>query len=89
MSEVEATLARRGGVHGRWESNAIVSCAILDALALGDGWRALDPVSRAALNQIANKMCRIVSGDATFVDHWHDIQGYARLAERRHAAKAA
>ena len=83
--DVAATLAARGNVHGCWASNARVSTAIMRALAMGDGFDRLDDVSLAALVQIANKLCRIVSGDPTYGDHWHDIAGYATLAERHHA----
>lgn len=88
MSDVKATIAQRQNVHGDWESNARVSTSIMRALSLGDKFNALDDVSMASLTQIANKMCRIVSGDAAFGDHWHDIAGYATLAETYHLKAA-
>lgn len=34
-----------------------------------------------ALDLMATKQSRIVSGDPTFADHWDDIAGYARLGK--------
>lgn len=47
------------------------------------GWERLDPVKRQALTVIADKVARILSGDPEYADNWHDIAGYARLAEQR------
>lgn len=46
-------------------------------------WEYLDPVKRQALTVIADKIARILSGDPNYDDNWHDIQGYAKLAEDR------
>lgn len=45
----------------------------------------LDPVKKQAIRAICGKMARILSpdGDPEHRDHWHDIQGYAKLAEDR------
>jgi hypothetical protein len=39
----------------------------------------LIPVHREALDMIALKLSRILSGQANFKDHWDDIAGYAKL----------
>jgi hypothetical protein len=44
-------------------------------------WTKLPDYMREALDQIANKFARILSGDWTHIDNWHDTVGYARLAE--------
>lgn len=46
-------------------------------------WRDMDPVKRQAIRAIADKLGRILNGDPEHVDNWHDIQGYAKLAEDR------
>jgi hypothetical protein len=46
-------------------------------------WDVLDHVKREALEHIATKIGRILSGDPNHRDHWEDIQGYARLVEDR------
>ena len=43
----------------------------------------LDPVTRECLDMILHKITHIVVGQEDFVDHWHDMQGYAKLAEER------
>ena len=50
--------------------------------------RGIDPVHREALDMIASKIARILSGDATHVDHWVDIGGYAELGARFARAKS-
>ena len=46
-------------------------------------WEALTEVQHEALEHIATKIARILSGDPNHADHWNDIQGYARLVEER------
>lgn len=40
-----------------------------------------DPLLLNALDLILDKISRLIAGDETFVDHWTDISGCARLAE--------
>jgi hypothetical protein len=48
-----------------------------------ENWEALDAVKKQALTVIADKIARILTGDPEYKDNWHDIQGYAKLAEDR------
>lgn len=75
------TLAARHGTHGSFTEGAAVSQAICKTLRGGANWGGLDATQREAIEMIAHKMARIVSGNPDFADHWHDIMGYARLAE--------
>lgn len=45
----------------------------------------LDPVKKQAIRVICDKLARILSpgGDPEYRDNWHNIQGYAKLAEDR------
>jgi hypothetical protein len=52
-------------------------------MRLAPGWHRLSADKKQALTVIADKQARILSGDPEYVDNWHDIQGYARLAEQR------
>jgi hypothetical protein len=36
-----------------------------------------------ALDMIAVKISRILTGDPNYSDNWHDIQGFAKLVENR------
>jgi hypothetical protein len=49
----------------------------------GTNYQALTPDKKQALDVIADKIARILSGDPEYKDNWHDIQGYAKLAEDR------
>jgi len=47
------------------------------------GWSRLSSVQREGLSMIQHKIARIMCGDPNYYDHWHDIQGYAKLVEDR------
>ena len=51
--------------------------------AYTSGWPVLSDVQKQALEVIADKIARILSGDPNYDDNWHDIQGYAKLVEDR------
>ena len=44
-------------------------------------WDTLQGYQKQALDTIADKISRILTGDPTYLDNWHDIQGYAKLVE--------
>ena len=48
-----------------------------------DGWGAMDYDMREALGMIQHKIARILNGDPTYADSWHDIAGYAKLVDDR------
>jgi len=73
-----AVLEEREKTHGNFMSNAMVSQRIKAALYSG-AWGVMAPDMREALEMIALKMSRIVTGKADEPDHWHDIAGYAML----------
>lgn len=80
---VTQTLAERGNTHGDFSDNARVSQALKAILRTGPRYEDLTPVQSEALDMIAHKMSRIVAGNPNHSDHWHDIGGYAQLAEER------
>lgn len=45
-------------------------------------WNDLEYFQAQALDNVVDKICRILSGDFMFKDHWLDIQGYAALVHR-------
>jgi len=67
----------RNETHGDFAENAFVSQSIKRLYTKN----VLSDVHREALDMIALKISRIVSGKADVKDHWLDIQGYAKLAE--------
>jgi len=83
MSDVEKTLAERGARYGDFSDHAAIAQGLQSVMHLGPGWSGLTPVKKQALTVIADKIARILTGDPEYTDNWHDIQGYAKLAEDR------
>lgn len=87
MSEVSETLAERGARYGSFEDHAAIARNLQLAMRGTDAaptkWNYLAPDMAQALTVIADKIARILNGDSTYLDNWHDIQGYARLVEQR------
>lgn len=83
MTDIQATLAERGARYGDFSDHAVVAQGVQDVMRATSGWGRLDAVKRQALTVIADKIARILSGDPEYRDNWHNIQGYARLAEER------
>jgi hypothetical protein len=82
---VEETLRQRGERYGDFTNHARI-CQRLKRIMmyeLESGWDVLSDDKKQALEVIADKIARILSGDPEYKDNWHDIQGYAKLAEDR------
>ena len=79
---VETTLNDRNSVHGDYTEQAAMGEAIRAVMQKGKHWTTLSAVQRDAMVMIAVKLSRILTGNPNYADHWHDVQGYARLAER-------
>ena len=92
MSSVTDTLDERGKRYGDFSDHARI-CQDLKEVMLSTtmpsahdpqrGWAYLRPYQKQALEVIADKIARILSGDPDYADNWHDIQGYAKLVEDR------
>lgn len=86
---VQETLNARGERYGDFTDNARISQQLKQLIMceddgkLREGYRRCNFVQREALEMIAQKIARILNGDPNYKDNWHDIQGYARLAEER------
>lgn len=93
MADVTATLAERGTRYGDFTDHAELAQELQRTMqgfrrpgpdgTIVHPWPKLDSVKRQALTVIADKIARIISGDPEYTDNWHDIQGYAKLAEDR------
>lgn len=79
---VEKILDQRNKTHGDFFMNGIVAQAIKDIMRKGESWEKLNEAQREALDLIAMKISRLVSGDPKHDDHWDDISGYAQLGKR-------
>lgn len=86
---IEETLAERGARYGDFADHAAIAQGLQDQMRQAPGWGRLDLTKRQALTVIADKIARILNGDPNYRDNWHDIQGYAKLAEDRCATPPA
>jgi hypothetical protein len=78
--DVGAILAQRGQRYGSFTDNSRVAQQLKDALHMGVRYGGLTLDKREALDQIASKLSRIVTANASeYKDSWTDIAGYAKL----------
>lgn len=75
-----ALLNTRGTTHGSFADNARNGQFLRDFYRSQPAWAAMPDIHREALDMIACKLSRILSGQSTHDDHWRDIAGYATLA---------
>jgi hypothetical protein len=74
-------LQERGTTHGSFHDNARNGQMLREAFRSSPKWAEMPLEHREALDHIAGKLSRILSGQSRFADHWADIQGYAKLAQ--------
>ena len=79
--DVQGTLEQRQSTHGSFPLNAKCSQALKACVKEHVGVM-LTRVQAEALDNICQKMARILTGNPNHADNWHDIAGYATLAER-------
>ena len=78
--KIDETLNEREDRYGRFKDHSRISQNIKGAMNDGK-WDDLSSDKREALEMIAHKIARILNGDPSYIDNWHDISGYARLVE--------
>lgn len=76
-----ALLSERQTTHGDFTDNARNGQMLREAFRSSPRWQDMPAIHREALDQIAGKLSRILSGQSTYMDHWNDIAGYAELAK--------
>lgn len=73
-------LYEREKTHGSFERNAGISQELKSLFVREmNAFPSLTVAQREALDMIALKLSRILSGQASFRDHWDDLAGYAKL----------
>jgi hypothetical protein len=75
-----ALLETRGTTHGRFADNAKFAQALRSIWRQSPHWERMPEEHREALDHMAGKLSRILSGQSRFRDHFDDIAGYAQLA---------
>ena len=78
---IDATLNERQSTHGDFPRRAIVEQQLIDIMEGADMWPSFEPFQRSAARMIAVKLSRLLAGNPDHKDSWHDIAGYAKLAE--------
>ena len=87
MTEKDAIgdlIVERECEHGDWSKGARVASKLMRVL--DDHGKSLDPEIAEALRGVLGKCARILAGNEYNVDHYVDVEGYARLA-RRHVER--
>ena len=93
---IESTLAERGNRYGDFTDHARLCQDLKDVMttfavvqntpnsvAVHFPWGDLPATHKQALEVIADKIARILSGDPNYADNWIDIAGYATLVANR------
>jgi len=82
MDDVGSLLDSRSKTHGDFSSVASISQRIklICRQNCGPGF---DLAMLESLDMIATKIARILAGNPREIDHWADIEGYARLIRER------
>ena len=86
-TDINTMLDASEQVHGEFFHTALIAQSIKSHLHPHLDPDA-DPIIPEALDMIASKLARVVSGDALHLDHWDDIAGYATLVANFLRAKA-
>jgi len=73
-------LTDRQSTHGSFEDNARISQGLKEWMRGSPGWSKLTDVEREAMDMIALKFSRVLSGKSLEKQHWEDIVGYGQLA---------
>ena len=82
MSDIKETLNEREKTHGNFVKHAQHAQQLKESMYQTDNWDLLSPDKREALEMIQHKIARILNGNSSHKDHWHDIAGYATLIEK-------
>ena len=79
MNDISNLLGERQNTHGTYSEVSSICQSIKRTMRQSSGWDHLGNEHAEALEMIAMKIARILSGNSNFADHWEDIEGYARL----------
>ncbi len=79
---INETLNERGARYGNYSDVAGTTQQLMSIVECGANYKHLNAEQKTSLFMICNKMARIVNGDPSYIDNWHDISGYATLVEQ-------
>jgi len=73
---VDDTLNGREERYGAFTGHAEIAQSLKDNMWRAPKWEDLDPDMKEALEMVQHKVARILNGDPTVTDSWHDIAGW-------------
>jgi len=79
--EINKTLEQRESRYGTYADLAEIAQDLKKVMRSYPKWESLSADKKEALEMIQHKIARIINGDPSYVDNWHDIIGYAKLVE--------
>lgn len=79
MSDINATLAERETRYGDYQAKCRTIQALKAVMRDTPNWADLTAWQRESLEMVQHKIGRILFGDPTYHDNWHDIIGYTKL----------
>lgn len=82
---INEILTQREKTHGKYFDVSKLSQTLKEIIRDTPNWEKLNDGQKESLEMIANKLGRLLSGDANFRDHWDDVCGYAALGQRSSA----
>ena len=82
MIDTAALLNTRQTTHGDFSQNAIYAQELRTLFRSSPQWSGMPTVQREALDMIATKVSRILSGQYQYDEHWADVAGYVALARK-------
>ena len=77
---IDDILNERQKTHGDFKYVADIAQELKGYMRKWSGWHRVNTAQAEALEMIASKIGRILSGNPHEPDHWRDIAGYATLA---------
>ena len=80
---IDKTLEERGSRYGSFEGHAQITQDFKDIMRNTRNWEILTPSMKEALEMVSHKVGRILNGDPTYADSWHDIAGYSQLVDKQ------
>ncbi len=79
---IDEILDEREGQHGDFAYGAITAQTLKTVVRQNNKWVEMRPVHQEAIDNILQKISRLINGDCNHIDSWDDIQGYAELVKR-------
>lgn len=83
-NNINTTLNERANSHGDFKTQAALTQDLKTILRKTKNWETLPAFTKQSLEMICDKISRALEGNPKHQDHWHDIQGYAALAEQNY-----